>query len=520
VPKGRRRTDLIAERGENLVKNAFLEILQWVPRTDDPDDGIDLSVEIPSHDNRPTERFLVQVKTASAIKPRRNGAWSASIARSAAKKYQRSRPAVFLFRVDLKSSEIRWIDLLEALRNEPNRLTFSLPPGQKLDQASADAFRAAVRKAIEAQDDRHHPPAQALAYRAQQLAAKDSRLAVQGEIVNGLERYTFTAKEAFQGRLKVVPRTKSDVKRLVEAHAYGSKAQIKLKSFRIEGSPALEQEGPSGSHLTIEPYARKFRLGVAASSHDAPTASTVIELDAELARGSRGWEVRSADPECPLDLVLKLDTEEDDKNRITIDILYERWNSRPFAQLPIVEQLATLARCIAQRGKLIFESIEFGVHRQILSTEVQAYRGTAINNMVGYLNLLSHVSHICRHIGSQAIYNSSETIDQPQVNSFSLAYKLTTGQTVSFNGFSSKLTLTPEGREAFQSSSSPCRLTLSMPLRLFFGKTFVGDVPVKVPVDDYSITENADGTVTLRPRSAVAVALDTDVDRRPSGVSA
>lgn len=518
MPKGRHRTDLIAERGENLVKNAFLEILQWVPRTDDPDDGIDLSVEIPSHDSRPTERFLVQVKTASSIKSRRNGDWSACIARSAARKYQRSRHAVFLIRVDLKTSEMRWIDLLEALSNEPNRLTFSLPPAQRLDQASADAFRHAVRKAIAAQDDRHHPPVRALAYRAQQLAAKDPRLAVEGEIVNGLERYTFTAKEDFHGRIKVVPRTKSDAKQLVEAHAYGSKVQIKLKGFRVEGSPALEQEGSSDSQLTIEPYARRFRLGIVVSSGDAGTADTTVELDAELARGSRGWEVRSADPECPLELVLKLDTEEDDRSRFTISILYERWNGLPFSQLPIVEQLATLACCVAQRGKLTFEWIEFGVRRPFLSTEVKGYRATNLTNMVGYLKLLSHVAQICRHIGSQAIYNSDETIDQTQLNSFDLAYRLTAGETVTFNGYSCKLTLTPEGREALQ-NSSPYHLTLAMPLKLFFGKTFVGDVPVKAPVDDYSISENSDGTVMVRAISAIAMSLDTG-DRRQGERSA
>jgi len=444
VPQGSRRTDLIGERGENLAKNAFIEILRWVPRSDDPDDGIDLRVEIPSHDNWPTERFLVQVKTASAITPQRNGAWSATIARSAAKKYQRSRHAVFLVRVDLKSSEIRWFDLSEALRNKPSRLTFSVPPTQKLDHASAGAFRAAVRKAIDAQDDRHHPPAQALAYRAEQLASKDPRLDVQGAIVDGVERYTFKAKVPFRGRVKVVPRTKSDAKRMLEAHAYGSKAHIKLQSFRIEGSPAFEHEEARGSHLTIEPYARKFRLGIAVSSHDAPSVTT-IELDTELARGTRGWEVRSADPECPLELVLKLDTEENDKNRFTIEILYDRWNGRPFAHLPIVEQLAALARSIAQRGKLSLEWIEFGVRRLMLSTEVQPYRASSIKNMVGYLNLLSHVSQICRRIGSQAIYNIGEKIDERQLNSFGLAFKLTAGQAVSFSGFSSKLTLTPEG---------------------------------------------------------------------------
>ncbi len=57
MPNGGRRTDLIGDRGESLVKNAFLEILQWVPRTDDHDDGIDLSVEIPSQDDRPSGAF-------------------------------------------------------------------------------------------------------------------------------------------------------------------------------------------------------------------------------------------------------------------------------------------------------------------------------------------------------------------------------------------------------------------------------------------------------------------------------
>ena len=417
MPKERRRTDLIGKRGENGVKNAFFEILQWVPRTDDLDDGIDLSVEIPPQETRPSERFLVQVKSASVIRPQRNGSWSASIARSASRKYQRSRHAVFLLRVDLRSSEIRWIDLSEALRNDPDRLTFSLPSTQKFDHASADVFRAAVHKAIQAQDDRYHPPAQALAYRAQALEAKDPRLAVQGEIVGGIERYTFTAKQSFRGRVKVVPKTKTDAKRLIESHEYGSKAQIKVKKFRIDGSPAFEREGPSGSHLTIEPYARRFRLGIVVDSGDGTTEKTQIELDAELARGSRGWEVRSVDPGCPLDLVLKLDTAEDDKNKFTINILYERWNGRPFAGLPILEQLIRLARCFEQRGKLKFEWIEFGERRQMLSTDVQVDRTARFRGTVHYLEFLSHISHICRRIGSEATYHNSETVDPSQLES-------------------------------------------------------------------------------------------------------
>lgn len=50
------RADLVCERGENLVKIRFLEVLGWVPRKDHPDDGIDLNVEIPAEGERPSER--------------------------------------------------------------------------------------------------------------------------------------------------------------------------------------------------------------------------------------------------------------------------------------------------------------------------------------------------------------------------------------------------------------------------------------------------------------------------------
>src|SRR6266481_3739858 len=105
------RTDLVGERGEGLVKNAFHAIMEWTARKDSPDDGVDLNVEIPAHAEHPTERFLVQVKTARTIKPLKNGNWSTTIKAAAARKYRQSRLAVFLFGVDLKSEEIRWFDL-------------------------------------------------------------------------------------------------------------------------------------------------------------------------------------------------------------------------------------------------------------------------------------------------------------------------------------------------------------------------------------------------------------------------
>lgn len=166
------RTDLVAERGENHVKSAFAKILQWVARKDYPDDGIDLNVEIPADGNYPAERVLVQVKTAGRIKPRKDGSWSASVRDSALRKYKRSRHAVFLFVVDLASDEIRWIDLLNIIRQSPDRRTFTMPAAQKFDEETAGTFCNAVRFAIDAQNDRHYPPGQALVYRRNRLRRK------------------------------------------------------------------------------------------------------------------------------------------------------------------------------------------------------------------------------------------------------------------------------------------------------------------------------------------------------------
>jgi hypothetical protein len=302
-----------------------------------------------------------------------------------------------------------------------------------------------------------------------------------------------------------VPRTSTDLKQLVDSHEYGSKAEIKVKAFRIEGSPAFERGGSSGSHVSIEPFARKFRLGIVVKSEQA-AEKVRIELDAELARGSRGWEVRSADTGCPLELVLRLDTADDDKNKVTIGILYERWNGRPFAELPILDQLVSLAQCFERRGRLVFEWIEFGERREMLSTTVQADRTQQFRQTLSYLDLLGRVSQICRRVRSPACYQDSETIDPSQIESFGLAYELTSGRSVSFSGFSSTLTPTPEGRQALADPASH-KLQLSMPLRLHFGRTFIGEVPVAVAVGDYTMSDNADGTIRLTPKSPVAMSL-------------
>jgi uncharacterized protein DUF4365 len=152
-------------QGVNRVENGFSEHVQWICRRDIPDDGIDLSVEIPADLARKSERFLVQVKTSRLMRALKSGDWSVSIDRSVCEKYKRSGLLVLLVGVDLSSKSIRWLNLSKALREDPERVTFWLSEGSSLDEQSWPELAPVIRAAIEDQKDYTRPPVEALKYR-------------------------------------------------------------------------------------------------------------------------------------------------------------------------------------------------------------------------------------------------------------------------------------------------------------------------------------------------------------------
>jgi hypothetical protein len=509
VPDRHGRTDLVAERGENVVKNAFAEILQWVARKDYPDDGIDLNVEIPADGTYPAERVLVQVKTAGRIKPRKDGSWPASVRGSALRKYKRSRHAVFLFVVDLASDEIRWIDLLDILRQTPDQRTFVLPAAQKFDEPAAGTFRQAVRSAIDTQNDRHHPPGQALVYRAQQVEAQDPRFAVRGEIVGGLERYTLTPKPGFAPKVKIVPRTRADSRRLDDAMEFGSTAEIKLKNFELDGGRAFTEGETREALLKIEPKSQRFRVAITSHLGVDGSEKSHLELNARVARGLRGFEIRSDDPACPFQFVLKLDSAQS-SCAFAIEIHYEQWNGQPFTKLPLLDQILALARCFAEPSRLLFELIDYGERRELLSTHTASSKSKQFKQTVSYLKFLRKVSRVCRQIGSRATYSNTEIHDIAQGTSLELAYSLVEGAAIPVEPRTYVVSPQPKGRPVLLASEQPRPLIVRMPMHLHFGKTQIGEMPVRVAINDYTVVENSDGSISLRPKSASELTLDTE----------
>jgi hypothetical protein len=179
----KRTTRTTGATGENLVSNALMQCLDWIPRKEELDEGIDFNVEIPAHPPHPGRRFLTQVKTKSRFSDRKDGSWTVTIRSAIARKYRSLREPVFLFAVDLQRNEIRWANMLAALQVAPELRTFTLRPAHILKPDTACELRSAVLAAFDEADDKYHPPLQAVRYRALKLEGLNPGFTVKGAVV-------------------------------------------------------------------------------------------------------------------------------------------------------------------------------------------------------------------------------------------------------------------------------------------------------------------------------------------------
>lgn len=330
----KRATDLIGGRGVSLVKNAYAEHLQWIARDDVPDDGYDLNIEVPPTESRSTERFLVQVKTSERITPLKSGHWSVAINRSTCQKYRNSGLVVFLFKVELATREMRWLNLSESLRHRPGQVTFSLGPSNRLDANSCPVFGEILRRAIDAHVDSLRSPVDALNYRARQLENLDPRFQVSADIVGGVQRVTLTPKFGTNPKFTVTPKTRADARKMQKAVNYGANAEVALRSFSIEGSSILGNGGGQDAILKVQSAPKSLRLSI--TWHDCGNPSG-IELNAHAARGNRGFELRSADNDFPFRFTFR-GRQNSRQSSLTVQMIYEQWNGRTLSGLTIIDR--------------------------------------------------------------------------------------------------------------------------------------------------------------------------------------
>jgi hypothetical protein len=495
----KRTTRTTGATGENLVSNALMQCLDWIPRKEELDEGIDFNVEIPADPPHPGRRFLTQVKTKSRFSDRKDGSWTVAIRGAIARKYRSLREPVFLFAVDLQRNEIRWANMLAALQVAPELRTFTLRPAHILKPDTACELRSAVLAAFDEADDQYHPPLQAVRYRAQKLEGLNPGFTVKGAVVDGIERYEFGLRSGGALRVTLKTRTSAAAKMLQEAHDFGSRAELTVRSEDITGLPALPHPRMGESLLRIEAQSRRFRLGMTSRSGDG-SPLIGLEFDAELSRGAVGWEVRSADPSWPF--MFRVTVSDQEHEGQFVFLWDDRpWEGQPLAQLPGLVPLQKLAAMLSRPGTLVFDWIDFGERHTMMSLVIQPECGESLKGTLDRFAFYRQVAELCRSLSFDAVYRAEDALTETQFQNLTLAFQLLQQSPIPFNGQRYPIIPTEEGKLALR-ASNPVSLTLQMSLELSHGQTVLGRMPVRSIVHKFTVSDNPDGILIVEANEA------------------
>jgi hypothetical protein len=493
------RTRATGATGENLVSIALREHMDWIPRKDEFDEGIDLNVEVPADPPRPGRRFLAQVKTRTQFRQRTDGSWTVTIRGAVARRYRSLREPVFLLAVDLQRNEIRWTNVTAALKFRPNERTFGLNPQHVLKPETASKLRSAVFDAFDESDDQYHPPLEALRHRERKLEGLNPSFTVKGAIVDGVERYEFGLRQGGSHKVRLKTRTEEATNMLQEAHDFGSRVELAVKREDIAGLPILPHPTISESLLKIEARSKRFRLGLTSTSlEDAP--SLTLELDAELARGTVGWEVRTADPACPFEFRVMI-PDPGLEGRFEFRCDDHPWEDRPLAELPGLKSLQRLTSMLSRSATLTFDWIDTCERRTMTSFVVHPESTEHLKGTMQRIEFFCQLAELCRSLGFESVYHTGDVLTENQFQNLALAFSLLPGKPIPFSGYRYSLRPNEEGRRGLH-ASAPVSLTLKMTLELSHGKTRLGSMPVRSDIRKFTALDNPDGTMMLEATEA------------------
>lgn len=494
-----RRTRATGATGENLVSIALRQHMDWIPRKDEFDEGIDLNVEVPADPPRPGRRFLTQVKTRTQFRARKDGSWTVTIRGAIARRYRSLREPVFLFAVDLQRNEIRWTNVTAVLKVRPNEKTFCFDRQRVLKPETASKLRSAVLDAFDESDDHYHPPLEALRHRERKLEGLNPSFTVKGAIVDGVERYEFGLRQGNNHKVSLKSRTEEATRKLQEAHDFGSRVALALSTEDIAGLPILPHPIIGESLLKIEARSKRFRLGLTSTPLD-DSPSLILELDAELARGAVGWEVRTADPACPFEFrVMISDPGLEGQFEFRWDD--HPWEDRPLAKLPGLKSLHRLASMLSRSGTLTFDWIDTCERRTMTSFVVQPESTTYLKGVLQRIEFFCQLAELCQSLRLESAYHTSDVLTENQFQNLALAFSLLPGNPIPFSGYRYTVTPTEEGRLGLH-ASAPVSLTLQMALELSHGNTRLGSMPVRSDIRKFTALDNPDGTMTLEADEA------------------
>jgi hypothetical protein len=442
----------------------------------------------------PSVRFLIQVKTEEFLRPKITGHWSIRFKRDALNKYSKSRYAVFGFKVDLATGAIRWLDVLAAIKARPDAMTFDLPPSQVFDISTAGTFARAVRVVIAELDDKYHPPAKALDYRAKRFEALDPRFEVKADLIDGIEHYTFAVRRGQQAALSIVTDTEEDSKKIQSAVEYGAKVSV---YGYLKGSPIVQHGENVESHLILTPKARDFRLGI---TTERDGERFYIESPAETSFGTRGVEIRTVDAKCPFKVTVRFDRGGSERS-YDFEIDYSVWDGQRITELALFDQTYRLAQSLANEHRFRLDYVEYGVAQELVA-RVADKPDPGYEDTFKFIEIVRKLRVVCRNLGAEVTFKEGIEVTVDDQVSIIRAYELLDGKGLPFEGMSFRVALgdgATDAGELLRSGNPAMRLQLANILLNFtFAGTAVASIPVIADIKDFKIVSQSENKVACR----------------------
>ncbi|MGB0221502.1 MAG: DUF4365 domain-containing protein [Sinimarinibacterium flocculans] len=482
-------TDQIGELGEAEVFTR-LRAWGWIPRKDAPDKGYDYNVEVAGQNGKPTERFLLQVKTAARRRAKKSGEWVVRLDEASTRRYRNSRLPVFLLAVELETKQIRWLDLRAVLRKDSRTKRFCLPASTTMTMQLDPALVAAVLEASAACDSEFASAADILNRKGKDLEARDPRLSVRVDLIEGRERFVLTPKPGMSLTASFCTEAYS-AQAVREAISFGIAVTADIKSFKIDGSPLFDEFRDVTGQLSFKARSHKVRIRLSAGSPDSASAAHV-EFDAVVTAGVAGLRVVSDAPGSPLGLKADLVAQPQWTlaPTVTLTLDPDAWVGHSLARLPYVRPLRALLETWS-REPTITLSTEVSGEFVPMFTEHMANLGEFARHHVETFAAWQSLSHVCAWIGSDARWEQKTLGTHAERYHWKWMSRLITGEFVDLGTPSATSDIDQEDlseAELLRKLNESPEVVIDTPFALHVNGKIVGQLPVLFTLHNYFAT--------------------------------
>jgi hypothetical protein len=379
---------------------------EWVPRKENPDYGLDYTVEVFDQQEQTGLRFGVQLKgTARLEKGQRHVSYPIST-QHLVEYLDKERLPVFLVVVDVGSKQGYWVFLQEHALTHLRRKDWRRRKSVTVHLPRSNTLRAhqRLRTAVEAADRfmaELRPSSIESAVKATRLRHEslDPRFSIGITVTDGQTRYELRARQRVEGTFTIEGQEDEIVPKVRDMIDRGIPVTFAPGQVEASGSRLLAEILKEATTLQ---WSRSFEATICVTAVDSSGAE-LARLDGIQGRFTGGTKELRFDgglPSAPLGLEFTLRTDEIGTTKsLVIGYRFDlaAWRGQPIRQLAYFDQIASLFLAMTKAEALRFQcSVRGNLWFSVTSRRGQLEE---LLRLVPLLDLLSKARRVARHFG-------------------------------------------------------------------------------------------------------------------------